>query len=89
MNTFNKEYTFFSEFNSSMPDHGGRKQKMMDGWNPSMLKCLIREQLKELHCVLPLKMVMKTSSPKSAVALLPVLSAHCTHDTMITYTAAS
>lgn len=35
--------------------------------------------------MLPLKMVMKTSSPKSAVALLSVLSAYCTHDTMYDY----
>lgn len=31
---------------------------------------LIQEQLKKLDCVLPLKVVMKTSSPESAVALL-------------------
>lgn len=46
---------------------------------------LIREQLKELGCVLPLKTVMKTSSPKSAVALLSVLSAYCTHETIYDY----
>ncbi|XP_041667970.1 vacuolar protein 8-like [Cheilinus undulatus] len=37
---------------------------------------LIQEQLMELDCVLPLKALLKTSSPESAIALLSVLSAH-------------
>lgn len=37
---------------------------------------LIQEQLMELDCVLPLKALMKTSSPESAVTLLSALSAH-------------
>ncbi|XP_041810152.1 vacuolar protein 8-like isoform X1 [Chelmon rostratus] len=37
---------------------------------------LIQEQLMELDCVLPLKALLKTSSPESAVTLLCALSAH-------------
>ncbi|XP_051251872.1 uncharacterized protein LOC127361353 [Dicentrarchus labrax] len=37
---------------------------------------LIQEQLMELDCVLPLKALLKTSSPESAITLLSTLSAH-------------
>lgn len=37
---------------------------------------LIQEQLMELDSVLPLKALLKTSSPESAVTLLSALSAH-------------
>ncbi|KAM9341520.1 uncharacterized protein ABDE67_015170 [Symphorus nematophorus] len=37
---------------------------------------LIQEQLMELDCVLPLKALLKTSSPESAVTLLSALSGH-------------
>ncbi|XP_011612185.2 vacuolar protein 8-like isoform X1 [Takifugu rubripes] len=36
----------------------------------------IQEQLMELDCVLPLKVLMKSSSPEPALSLLSVLSAH-------------
>ncbi|XP_044022866.1 vacuolar protein 8-like isoform X2 [Siniperca chuatsi] len=37
---------------------------------------LIQEQLIDLDCVLPLKALLKTSSPESAITLLSALSAH-------------
>lgn len=37
---------------------------------------LIQEQLMELDCVSPLKALLKTSSPESALTLLSALSAH-------------
>ncbi|XP_070698356.1 uncharacterized protein [Pempheris klunzingeri] len=37
---------------------------------------LIQEQLMELDCVLPLKVLLKTSSPEPALTLLSALSAH-------------
>ncbi|XP_060918965.1 uncharacterized protein LOC132993255 [Labrus mixtus] len=37
---------------------------------------VIQEQLMELDCVLPLKALLKTSSPESAITLLSTLSAH-------------
>uniref|UniRef100_UPI0037E70E0D uncharacterized protein n=1 Tax=Semicossyphus pulcher TaxID=241346 RepID=UPI0037E70E0D len=37
---------------------------------------LIQEQLMELDCTLPLKALLKTSSPESAITLLSALSAH-------------
>ncbi|XP_073340594.1 uncharacterized protein [Pagrus major] len=37
---------------------------------------LIQDQLMELDCVSPLKALLKTSSPESAIALLSALSAH-------------
>ncbi|XP_074548725.1 uncharacterized protein LOC141806909 [Halichoeres trimaculatus] len=37
---------------------------------------LIQEQLMELDCVLPLKALLRTSSPESAVTLLSALSTH-------------
>nr|XP_046268781.1 vacuolar protein 8-like [Scatophagus argus] len=37
---------------------------------------LIQEQLMELDCVLPLKALLKTSAPESAITLLSALSAH-------------
>lgn len=37
---------------------------------------VIQEQLMELDCVLPLRALMKTSSPEPALSLLSVLSAH-------------
>lgn len=36
----------------------------------------IQDQLMELDCVLPLKALIKSSSPEPALSLLSVLSAH-------------
>ncbi|XP_034530538.1 vacuolar protein 8-like [Notolabrus celidotus] len=45
---------------------------------------LIQEQLMELDCVLPLKALLRTSSPESAVTLLSALSTHTpNHDALV------